>query len=452
MSRRRWGAFIAAVAVFGTASAYAQAASWRIAPVNVVDPVSGEVAEDRAVLVTDGRIEAVLSADEPPAGGAVTVDGRGAWVIPGLAEMHAHVPPRSRGEQRVDDVLALFLANGVTTIRGMLGEPWHLELRAELATGQRRGPRLITSGPSFNGNSVTSPAQGAARAREQAGAGYDFLKIHPGLARDEFVAIARTARELGIPLAGHVSFDTRLDVALDWRQGSIDHLDSYAEAIVPPTSDLFDLEPEFFGINLAQGMDPALAADLARQTARAGVWNVPTQALFEGTLGTLTLDELRRRPGMDYVAPETLARWEEAVDDLRSRVSAEDRRRFLQVRRALIGALQRADAGLLLGSDAPQIMNVPGFSVHQELEHLVGAGLSPLQALRTGTSKVAEFLGEGDRGRVAEGQVADFILLEADPLEDIRNTTAILGVARGGEWYDRDALDRMLAAVRSRGI
>jgi imidazolonepropionase-like amidohydrolase len=380
------------------------------------------------------------------------IDGAEGWLIPALAEMHAHVPPRSQGEQRVDDVLALFLAGGVTTIRGMLGEPWHLELREELADGRRIGPRLITSGPSFNGNTVTAPAQGAARAREQAAAGYDFLKIHPGLSRDEFLAIAKAAQDAGLPVAGHVSFETGLETALRWRQASIDHLDAYAEALVPPTSDLFETPPEFFGINLAAAMDPSGIDDLARQTAEAGVWNVPTQSLFEGTLGPASLEELRQRPGMDLLSAETLERWERSVQELRERITEEDRRHFLAIRRALIGALQDAGAGLLLGSDAPQIMNVPGYSVHQELQHLVASGLTPLEALQTGTVNVARFFGEDDRGRIAPGQVADFVLLGANPLEDIGNTAAILGVAREGRWLDRSTLDRLIEGVRSRGL
>ncbi|MEJ2534353.1 MAG: amidohydrolase family protein, partial [Gammaproteobacteria bacterium] len=199
-------------------------------------------------------------------------------------------------------------------------------------------------------------------------------------------------------------------------------------------------------------MDPAGIDGLARQTAEAGVWNVPTQSLFESTLGPASLEELRQRPGMDLLSAETLERWERSVQELRERITEEDRRHFLTIRRALIAALQDAGAGLLLGSDAPQIMNVPGYSVHQELQHLVASGLTPLEALQTGTVNVARFFGEDDRGRIAPGHVADFVLLGANPLQDIGNTTAILGVAREGRWLDRPALDRLIEGVRSRGL
>jgi imidazolonepropionase-like amidohydrolase len=366
--------------------------------------------------------------------------------------MHAHVPPRSRGEQHARDMMVLFLANGVTTIRGMLGEPWHLELRELLAKQDWDGPRLVTSGPSFNGNSVSSPEQAAARVRAQAESGYDFLKLHPGLEPDEFTAIADTARSLGIPFAGHVSFAVGLDAALQQRQDTIDHLDSYAEAMVPADSELHGTAPSWFGLNLASAMDPELAPALASATAAAGVWNVPTQSLFETTAGEAPLADLLARTGMEFMAPGTKSRWQQSIENIREQTSTAQRAAFLAARHRLLRELQAAGAGLLLGSDAPQIMNVPGFSTHQELEYLVNAGLTPLQALQSGTLNVARFFNETDRGEIAENHVADFILLEANPLEDIRATNDIIGVMRSGIWYDREALDSMLEDAKTRGL
>lgn len=424
-----------------------------IREVNVLAMHDGSVREGQTILVRDGRIEAVLSpADAEALTAPREVDGGGAWVIPGLAEMHAHVPPRSRGEQYARDVLALYLANGVTTVRGMLGEAWHLELRDRLASGAWHGPRLVTSGPSFNGDSVTSPAQAAERVRLQAAAGYDFLKLHPGLMRDEFEAIAMTARELGIPFAGHVSFDVGLAAALASGQATIDHLDGYAEALVPSDSPLAGTAPQWFGLNLGHVLDPARVPDLARATARAGVWNVPTQSLMETSCGETPLAELMARPGMEYLSPELAQRWRQAVADIRGRSTPEQRAGLLAARRTLLAALQESGAGLLLGSDAPQIMNVPGFSVHQELQYLVAAGLSPLAALQSGTLNVARFLGRVDAGEVSDGMVADFVLLRGNPLQDIRATASIVGVVRAGEWLDRAELDRWLAEVRQRGL
>lgn len=444
---------LALAASLGFAASPSRAATWQMGDVHVIDVVTGEVTGGQDVRIEDGRIVAIRPAgslEDPP---ARVVDGGGGFLLPGLAEMHAHVPSASQGDRYLRDVLALFLANGATTIRGMLGEPAHLELRERLAAGEIDGPRLITSGPSFNGNTVSSPEQGAARVRAQAAAGYDFLKIHPGLSREEYLAIAAAARQADLPVAGHVSFETGLDTALAQRQDSIDHLDAYAEAMVPADHALHGVPPQFFGLNLANGMDPALAPELARATAEAGVWQVPTESLFENIVGPQDLETLLTRPGMDLVGAPLRASWSEAVTRFRGQMTPAQRERFLAARRALILELQRAGAGLLLGSDAPQIMNVPGYSLHQELALYVEAGLTPLQALQTGTVAVARYFGEEDRrGQIAEGMAADLLLLEANPLEDIRNTTRIIGVARAGRWYDRATLDRLLAGVRERKL
>ena len=426
--------------------------AWLLLDVNVIDITNGDVLMARDVRIEDGRIAEIANRGTIERRDQAAVDGHGGYLVPGLAEMHAHVPPASQGPQRTQDVMTLFLANGVTTIRGMLGEPAHLELREALANGDIEGPRLITSGPSFNGRTVSSPEQGAERVREQAAAGYDFLKIHPGLSRAEFTAIAEAARESNIPIAGHVSFETGLDAALAQGQDSIDHLDAYAEALVPAEHPLHGQAPQFFGLNLADGMDPAGTTALARATAEAGVWQVPTQSLFETTVGELSLETLRERPGMEMLGETLLANWSGSVENIRGQMTDGQRARFLDVRRRLLLEMQKAGVGLLLGSDAPQIMNVPGYSAHQELAYYVSAGLTPLQALQTGTLNVARYLGEDDRGQVAPGMIADLLLLEANPLEDIHHTTRIVGVARGGRWFDRETLRQMLDGVRERKL
>lgn len=424
-----------------------------IGPIHVVALDSGQVVPGQALRVRDGRIEAVGAFEEiAEESDFELIDGQNGYLIPGLAEMHAHVPSKDRGEDFARDVLMLFLANGVTTVRGMLGEPWHLELRDLLESGAWTGPRLVTSGPSFNGRTVTSPEQAAERVRQQAEAGYDFLKLHPGLEAEEFEALANAADEAGIPYAGHVSFAVGIETALARQQATIDHLDGYAEALVPPGAPTHGAQPEWFGINLAADMDPELAAGLAAATARAGVWNVPTQSLLEHTAGDRPLQELLDRPFMQYVSPELRQRWSDSLTQIRGRANPQQRLRFLEVRRQLILELQRAGAGLLLGSDAPQIMNVPGFSVHEELEFLVEAGLTPREALFSGTVAVGRFLGEPDHGCLDTGCRADLVLLGADPLEDIGNSSDILGVMRSGDWLSRSDLDSALESIRSRGL
>lgn len=413
--------------------------------VRLVDVESASVGPAATLVVRDGWVvDGVPDGEEPES----TIDADGHYLMPGLAEMHAHVPPYS-DQAAVDDVLTLFLAHGVTSIRGMLGEPGHLALRSALARGERAGPRLFTSGPSFNGNSVPNVARARAMVRRQAEAGYDFLKLHPGLLPDTFAAIVETAGGLDIVFSGHVSIGVGLERALAAGQATIDHLDGYAQVLVPADSPARQREPGFFGFNIASAMELHRVDEWAARTAEAGVWNVPTQTLIEN-IAVNDVDALLERPAMRWVPPETKAQWVARIEQMRASADADALKHFVAVRRALIKSLQTSGAGLLLGADAPQIMNVPGDALHHELEIYVEAGLSPAEALATGTSNVAEFLGQPAIGCLRPGCVADLVLLAADPLENIANVRRIRGVMRGGEWFDRERLDTMLSNVEAR--
>ena len=173
--------------------------------VSVVPMDSERVLADQTVVVRGDRIVQVgPSRSVRVPDGARRVDGRGKWLMPGLAEMHGHVPPPNAPPEYTDRVLFLYLANGITTVRGMLGAPGQLELRQRAASGQIWSPTLYLAGPSFNGNSVSSPEQAVEMVRAQKAQGWDLLKVHPGLTRPEYDAMARTARELGIRVGGHV--------------------------------------------------------------------------------------------------------------------------------------------------------------------------------------------------------------------------------------------------------
>lgn len=383
--------------------------------------------------------------------GGVTVDGRGKFLMPGLAEMHAHIPGGVAKNREVERTLYLYVAGGITTVRGMLGQHRHLGLRDRAARGELVSPTIYTSGPSLNGESVPTPEAAARAAREQKEAGYDFLKIHPGIRREAFDTLVATAHRVGIPFAGHVPLDVGLARALEARYATIDHLDGYLEALLPDGAPLGASESAFFGLNLAAYADESKIAGLVAATKRAGVWNVPTEILMENLIVGGSAAELARRPEMRYVAPGTLAKWAETKNGLLDGTGADSAsaRRMIELRRKLLKALHDAGAGLLLGSDAPQMYNVPGFSIHRELEALVAAGLTPYQALETGTRNVAVFFGTlGETGTVERGKRADLVLLEADPMADIRNTTRRAGVMLRGRWMPRAELDAKLAEIR----
>ncbi|HYG47856.1 MAG TPA: amidohydrolase family protein [Allosphingosinicella sp.] len=436
------------------ACAQARPGLYAITDVTVVPMDRERLLSGRTVIVRDGRIESVGAARTTriPAG-AVRIDGRGRYLLPGLAEMHAHVPG-GNDRQWTEDVLFLYAANGITFARGMLGAPAHLELRSRLERGELIGPRLYTSGPSLNGNSVATPEAGRRMVAEQKAAGYDFLKIHPGLDRARYDAIAAAAREQGMPFGGHVPDAVGLARALEAKQATVDHLDGYMPLLLRDGYTPPEGSGGFFGYDLADAVDEGKIAQVALLTRRSGVWNVPTDSLMHHMLlPDLGEAELLAREEMRYVPRQMLAGWKQARAGLRSQPDYDPARaaRFIAVRARLIRALHDSGAGLLLGSDAPQVFNVPGFSLHRELAYLVQAGLTPYQALATGTREVARFLGTPDDfGTVQPGRRADLILIEGDPLKDVANLRRRAGVMVGGRWLPEAEIKAGLAAIAAR--
>lgn len=413
--------------------------------VNVL-PMTGEIVLERqTVLASNGVISAVGGEEQIRVPrGAFVIKAHGKYLMPGLAEMHAHVPSGAASRAHRDDVLFLYVANGVTFARGMLGDPEHLTLRSDLAEHRILGPRLYTSGPSLNGESVTSPERGAELVREQQRAGYDFIKLHPGLSRDSFLAIARTAREVGIPFGGHVSRDVGLKLALENGQASVDHLDGYVLAV---SSAADDPTAHSDNLGLVWKVEPSRIADIVARTRAGGTWVVPTQSLSENQINPLTPEALDARPEMRYVSAKTRADYrkrKQGTLDIKG-LTPELTNKYIGLRRQLIRALSDADAGLLLGSDAPQLFNVPGFSIHRELQTMVDAGLTPYRALRMGTSAPAAFVREpGKFGIVAAGASADLILIDANPLANVGNAQKITGVLVRGRWLSRQFIDDRL--------
>jgi imidazolonepropionase-like amidohydrolase len=415
--------------------------------VNVIPMTSEKVLGARTVIVTNGLITAIGDVvDTPLPDNALVIDGTDRFLMPGLSEMHGHVPPL--GSVGLDRVMQLYVANGVTTVRGMLGEASHLEMRNAIKKGEMFGPRLFTSGPSFNGRSVTSPERAISMVEQQHADGYDFLKIHPGLTREEFDAMAATADRLGIRFAGHVPEDVGIERALEAGIATIDHLDGYMESLLRPHDDSSGGLSGLFGVFIADQADETKIAGVVAATVEAGTWNVPTDSLFRHWVSFETdPDDMVDWPDMKYMPADTVAQWHRAKRDLLDDANyhPQTAARAIALRQKLIVELHRNGAGLLLGSDSPQIFNVPGFSIHRELEYLVDAGLTPFEALQTGTANPAIFFGRPDNfGVVKTGAEADLILLDANPLVDITNTRRIHGVMVRGRWLARTELDHLL--------
>ena len=426
---------------------------YTITNVHVIPMDSEIILENQTVLISNGKFSAIGDVDkvEIPEN-TVVIDGSGKFLLPGLAEMHAHIPGNQNMEL-LEETLFLYLSNGITTIRGMLGQPYHLELREKAVNNDILSPRIFTSGPSLNGNSVKTVSDAREKVTAHQESGYDFLKLHPGLTLENFNEIVKTANEVGITFSGHVSIDVGVRRALEAKYASIDHIDGYLEGLVPEDAGADPSQNGFFGYNFTDIADRNLIPELAKMTKDAGVWVVPTQSLMERWAGTRTPEELADEPEMKYVAAKTRDNWIKTVSDYQNRpeFNREKAARFNQLRRDIIKALHNAGAGLLLGSDAPQIFNVPGFSIQHELQYMIKSGLTPYEALKMGTINPALFFNkEGEFGVIKTGASADFLLLDANPLDDIDHVQTRSGVMVRGVWLPEEEIQKRLDRIAAK--
>lgn len=412
-----------------------------IANVTVIPMDRERAIADQTVIVRGDRIAEIgPAASLRVPEGATRIDGRGKFLMPGVAEMHAHIPGGNSPDELVQRVLTLFVANGVTTIRGMLGDPKHLPLRSAVARGEIVGPTIFTSGPSFSGNTAKTPDVAVKMVQDQKAAGYDFLKIHPGVPLAAFDAAAAEANKLRLPFSGHVPADVGLMRALNAKFRSIDHIDGYFEYAVADNAPVDKQNPGFFGVNFAAHLDPAKLQKAVADTKRAGVWIVPTQGLLDMFMSADTADAMKRYPGVQYLPAALVDTW---VKQRTAFMSGPDfkpaaNQRFLAERRKLLKALHDAGVDIILGSDAIQTFSVPGFSLQREMQAMAKAGLTPYQIYVTGTRNVGRFFDrEQEVGTVDVGKIADLVLVDADPLRDVAHFARQTGTFVRGRWFAR---------------
>lgn len=454
--RRTAGRLLALIAVSALTSAVALAqvparGSYAFLNVNVIPMDAERVLENQTVIISAGRIAAIGAAGAvvvPPE--AARIDGRGRFLMPGLAEMHGHIPSSNENGQ-AEDVLFLYVAAGATIVRGMQGHVSQLELRRRVESAEILGPTLVLAAPSLSGNSAPNVRTAERLVREAAAAGFDLLKVHEGLSADVYAAIVETATELGLPWGGHVSIHVGVPGALEAGQSTIDHLDDYLEAMQPTNSPALGAEGPERQRLLPLNADPAAMPALARATREAGVGVVPTQILWEVLRGARDPATLVDRPENRYMDPETVANWTRVATMLYENADRNAARREAELRQQLLKTMNDEDVLILMGTDAPQIFSVPGFSLHRELPLMVESGMTPYEVLRTGTVNVARHFGTKDRaGTIAVGKRADLVLLEANPLEDIGAVADNAGVMIDGRWLSAEAIASGLDAIASK--
>ena len=388
------------------------------------------IVENATVVVSGDRIIYIGSDEGAPLFEHTDhiIDGTGKFLVPGLAEMHGHLPFTSWSRAEQERILFLYLAGGVTTVRGMLGDPVQFKLRDQIATGEIAGPMLYLAAPSLNGNTVASPAQGRELIRRYAKTGWDLQKIHPGLTRAEYEAIATEAKKYDYPLGGHVPADVGLELALELGQISIDHMDGYLE--------MFN-----GGVRAMTDEDFATLIEI---TKKSGTWVVPTQELFNLLVGGGDIAALSARPENRYITRDQLRNYQSRARQTNitaNKLAVENRQRLLK-------ALADAGANIALGSDAPQLFSVPGFSIWREIEVMKEAGLTNTQILNIGTQAPGKYFADKDTfGTITAGSRADLLLLNANPYDAIEALFDQAGVIAAGRWYSRADIDARLEQI-----
>ena len=436
------------------AGAGAQQRAFAITNVNVVPFDRERVLAGQTVIVRDGRIAEIGPAEKTkvPAG-TTEIDGRGKYLMPGLADMHVHLFPGTGNDDLANQQFQLFLANGVTTIRNMIGKPEHVQLRDRVAKGELLGPTIFTAGPPLLGNNVPTPEAAELAVTEQKKAGYDLLKLHEGLSPETYAAIVATAKRVGIPFAGHVTATVGLKRALDAQQNSIEHLDGYLQAMVADNSPVKPGNSQVVLGPVLQHIDESKLSTLAATTRKASVWNDPTLTLFKLVVSDAKPEEYLSWPEMQYIPAkmrEGFAKQKQST--LGDPAPAAERQRYIELRNKVLVGLHAAGAKLLIGPDSPQFFLVPGFATHRELQSFVDAGLTPYQALEAATRNPGEYFAETmktkrDFGTVEAGLRANLLLLDANPLQSVANLSKRAGVMVRGRWLPQNELSKMLENV-----
>ncbi|MEQ8881065.1 MAG: amidohydrolase family protein [Cyclobacteriaceae bacterium] len=417
--------------------------------VSIVNVRDGSISNNQYVAIDSGIIVGISDQEGLSHSSENTIDGTGKYLMPGLAEMHAHIPTETAWGGNVKNTLFLYVSQGVTTIRGMQGNALHLELRTKAENQEIVSPRIFTSSPPLNGSTVKTVEEADEKVRKYAADGYDLLKILPGIKLEVFDQIVKTAKEVGIPFAGHVPADVGVRHALESGYASIDHMDGYLTGLAPE-SVTSTSESGFFGYNYTDAADTSLIDELVKMSLDNNVWVVPTQTLFTRWFSPGDPQEYAAQPEMKYMPEDQIEKW---VASKTRMIEADNFneaqwRKYIDIREKCLLALHRKGKGLILGSDAPQVFNVPGFSIHHELEDMLDVGLTPLEAIQTGTINAAKYFNmEGQFGEILENASADLILVNNNPLEDLSTIKSHVGVVVRGRWLSPEEITKELEEI-----
>jgi amidohydrolase family protein len=434
-----------------------------ITHVTVIDTKTGNEAQDRTVVISGDRIlEVADSKAVKVPRSAKAFDGTGKYLIPGLWDMHVH-------RTEYESTYAMYLANGVTGVRDMDGPLDANKFRAELAAKRIDAPHILLGSPIVDGYPPRFPNAIAVRTAEEARRfvdeqkqrGADFIKVYDRLSRDSYFAIIDEGRRQGISVVGHVPFAISALEASDSGQKSIEHLHAIPLAcssreaelrakLVASETSWKVWNPIY--VEAYRSYSDAKCQQLFAEFKRNSTWSVPTLVVFRAAAFSND-PQFRNDDRLRYFSGQMRTWLARNYVSERSVFDASDlatERNLLQYRKQLVGTMFRAGVLMLAGTDTPNAFCFPGFGLHDELALLVESGVTPLGALQAATRNAAIFMNAADRyGSVSEGRIADLVLLDADPLVDIHNTTKISAVFLSGKEFDRPTLDQMLKSAEA---
>ncbi len=432
--------------------------------VNVIPMDRERVLEDQTVIVKNGLIAEIGASGKVkiPAG-ATSVDGKRKYLIPGLVDMHTHL--LSDGNDYPDsiapDELRVMVANGVTTIRFMIGTPELLKLRGRSAAGEIVAPTIYVASPHLTGREqgnnfvVTTTEEAREAVRKSKAAGYDFIKVTTFVPSLIYESAVEEAKKIGIRVVGHA--DTRfVGVERAWKAGQqIEHLDGYMEMLLKAdapmkhsVSDLLIGNPENW--KSIDFLDESKIADVAKKTVASNPFVNPTQHFMKNSFGLPRSEEsIKAQPDFKFYPAKVQQQWLDYYKKARLfTVPVEKRARWVELRDKLIKAIHDNGGKLMAGSDTPEFLWLYGFAMHHEIKALRDAGISNYAALAAGTRNAHEFFGTIDKvGTIQKGKQADMILLNANPLENIEATKNRSGVMLKGKWYTQVELDKWLDEI-----
>jgi imidazolonepropionase-like amidohydrolase len=426
----------------------------------LIDVSNGHIQPGTTVVIDGNHVVRVMHAERGNLPAGRVVDAKGAYLIPGLWDMHTHVYFDQTAGDGTDLILPLLLANGITGIRDMGSNlDAVLHARTEIAAHRMQGPRMVVSGPMLDSNKsvygaaigIVTPDDGRRAVDMLKSRGVDFIKVQSGVPRKAYFAIAAEAKKEGIPFEGHVPDQIRAAEAVSAGQQTFEHLIGIFEAS-SPDEDKYLTGKKTVGMFL-DSYDPKLEASIIQLLADKHIWQCPTLYWERGQWLVDAID-YTKDPDLPYAGRSWVTKnWPGAQKSIMTSLDTDPlavRERFVEHELGIVKRLHAAGVPFLAGTDTPAGVDVlPGISLHLELQRFVAAGFTPLEALQTATLNPGLFYKNPEiSGKIEVGKLADLVLLEANPLVNIANTRKITGVVADGRYLSREDLDQLKMHLR----